>query len=109
MKKLILLGACLLAFTGCPAQTVGVAEPDIVVVRIDDGIGNTNTDITITRGENKTEYLTFKPSHGEKGLRVSGQAYYKLIYKLYQEGYVLQSTFTGLTGSSATLLFVKAK
>ena len=105
MKKLILMGACLLAFSACPAQTVK-AEPDIVVVRVSDGA---NVNVTITRGESKTEYLEFKNGAFEKGLTASGQGYYKLFYKLYQEGYALQSTFSGVQVGFTTLLFVKAK
>ncbi|MGI4875678.1 MAG: hypothetical protein ACRYFX_31360 [Janthinobacterium lividum] len=105
MKKLLLLCACLWALA-LPFRAVAAGPPDIVVVRISDGIGGTITAI-ITRGEGKSERVTFDSSRGDKGLIAASEGYYKLVHQLYQEGYTLQSTFSSSGAFVVTLLFVK--
>jgi len=83
-----------------------VAPPaDIVVVRIFDS--GTSVNAVIIRGEGKSEKVVFNSSITDKRLTESSEGYYKLFQRLYQEGYVLQSTFSNDT-SLITLLFVKA-
>jgi hypothetical protein len=103
MKKLFLLGACLLALSGSPVMAQ-VAAPDIVVVRVYDG---SVVQFVIVRGEGKTEMMKFDGGFTDKRMVSVGEAYYQLYNKLYQEGYVLQNTVTTST-TATTMLFVKA-
>lgn len=104
MKKLILLCACLLALAAPLRAAVG--PPEIVVVRIRDTGGDLT--VLITRGEGKSELLTFKGGVSDKGIRQSAEGYYTFLNKLYQEGYSLKGTFVnGQFSAFTTLLFVK--
>ena len=105
MKKLLLLCACLLALAS-PLRALA-DPPDIVVVRIKDGVSGSITAI-ITRGEGKSETVTFDAGGSEKGLATASEGYYKLFHSLYQSGYTLQSTFSSGGGFFTTLLFTKA-
>jgi hypothetical protein len=106
MKKLLFLGACLVALASQPvmAQTSG---PDIVVVRVIDGIAASQ--MVIVRGLGKNERIDLADGSNNKGLVSSGEAIQQAIAKLYQEGYSLRSTFGGHQGSASTLIFVKEK
>jgi hypothetical protein len=94
MKKILFLGACLVALASKPvmAQTAG---PDVVVVRVTDGLVASQIDLPVG-------------TH-TKGLVSSGEVIQQAIAKLYQEGYSLKSTFGGHQGSASTLVFVKEK
>jgi len=59
--------------------------------------------MSITRGPGKSEYLEFINGTTEKRLSASGEGYYKALFKLYQEGYSLQSTFTAQISESSSL------
>jgi len=104
MKKLLLLGACLWALAAAPARAQ--TEPaDIVVVRIfDNGV---SVNAIITRGEGKNEKVAFTSGGLDKRLQASGEGYYNLFQKLYQEGYMLQNTFGAGDSGLTTLLFAK--
>ena len=104
MKKLLFLGACLVALASQPvmAQTGGA---DVVVVRVYDGTGK----FVIGRPGGKIEELSFNPNYTSKGLAESTDQLQKAIASLYQQGYTLKSTFGGAGGSVATLIFVKEK
>ncbi len=111
MKKLFWLCACLLALLVNPV-TCSAQSPDIVVVRIADAGGKVRCAITGAKG--RSEVVEFDSGASEKSLTAAGQGYYNVFDKLYQEGYSLQSTFTGqgIIGSNVytsliTLLFVK--
>lgn len=108
MKKLLFLGACLVVLSSQPvmAQTGG---PDIVIVRLAEGAGTIHA--VITRGEGKSEEIEFPNGSKNKGLIASSEGYYKMINKLYQEGYVLKSTFSSsnINAENMTLLFVKGQ
>jgi hypothetical protein len=97
MKKLVFFAACLLTL-GLHPITSYAADPDIVVVRIHEG--DTNVRAVISHGEGK-----------EKRLVASADGYHKLLFKLYQEGYTLKSTFSasGVNVTSTTLLFIKGQ
>lgn len=103
MRKLLFLSACLLALAARPvmAQT---ASPEIVVVRVYEY--PTKVHLVLTRGEGKSEVVEFDSGASDKRLSTSGEGYYKVVNKLYQEGYALHSTFSGAQGYT-TLLFVK--
>ena len=103
MKNLFLLLACVLALLANPV-IAAAADPEIVVVRIYENYNEVG--MSIIRGAANAEYLEFKNGSSKKDLIQSGQGYHKVLFKLYQEGYVLQSTFTSQinTGSSLTTL-----
>jgi hypothetical protein len=102
MKKLLFLGACLVALASQPvmAQTGG---PSIVVVRADYA-GGLSYRISISRGEGKTEIIEVK----DKGNALV-EAYQKAITQLYQEGYSLKDSFTASAATGANLVFVKGQ
>jgi hypothetical protein len=105
MKKLLFLGACLVALASQPvmAQTGGV---DVVVVRVFDNGSSVN--LVINRGPGKSEKVFFGSGGNDKHLADTAEAYQQLIAKLHQEGYGLKSTFPAVNGL-ATLVFVKEK
>lgn len=109
MKKLLFLGACLVALASQPvmAQT-GNAE--VVVVRLEESLRRVY--VSVTRADGKSEQLEFESGSGNNGLDNSGQGYQKLIAGLYQQGYRLQSTFSSTLSATAdrtTLIFVKGQ
>jgi hypothetical protein len=105
MKKLVFLGACLLALGSSPvmAQTGG---PEVVVVRLFDN--GTSVNLVISRGPSKSEKVAFGSGGRDERLTETAEAYQQLVAKLYQEGYSLKSTFTAVNGL-ATLVFVKGQ
>ena len=105
MKKLLLLCACLLALASPLRALAG--PPAIVLVRILDN--GPSIKVIITRGEGKSEQVEFDGGPSDKKLPLASEGYYKVIHKLYQEGYTLQSTFNSTQGAYTTLLFVKAQ
>ena len=85
------MSACLLALAARPAAAQ-TQTPDLVLVQMFD-VG-ASVQLMITRGEGKSEKVEFRSGGSDKGLTASGEGYYKVFSKLYQEGYALQSTFT---------------
>ena len=83
--------------------------PDIIVVRVREG--DLTIHVVITRGEGKSEEIEFPNGSRDKRLIASSEGYYKTINKLYQEGYVLKSTFSSsnVNAENMTLLFVKGQ
>ena len=104
MKKLLFLGACLVALNSQPvmAQT---GTPEVVVVRVVDSGGR----FVIGRPGGKTEEVSFSSTYSSKGLAESAVQLQQAVAALYQQGYALKSTFTGSGGSVSTLIFVKEK
>ena len=108
MKKLLLLCACLLALSVNPVLS-HAGDPQMVVVRLHEY--DTSVHLAITHGDGQTEFLKFDSGITEKRLMASAEGYHRVLLKLYQEGYVLQSTFSAAptaSGTFTTLLFVKA-
>lgn len=103
MKNLLFLCACLWALA-TPLRAVA-GPPDIIVVRIYEGNSIT---AFITRGAGKTEKVSFENGITDENMTLASEAYYKLLQRLYQEGYTLQSTFSPGTVGTITLLFIKA-
>jgi hypothetical protein len=103
MKKLLFLGACLLALTSQPVIAQTVRPPVVVVQLYFSGISTHH--IAITRGEGQTEDIEFK----DQGTKEHGtaEAYQRALARLYQEGYTLKSTFSLGTLSTVTLVFEK--
>jgi hypothetical protein len=110
MKKLLFLGACLVALASSPvmAQTGGT---DVVVVRITEEA--VTVYVSVTQADGRSEQWKFVNGSTGKRLDESGQGYHKLLAGLYQQGYHLQSTFSGNVGpadvSRVTMIFVKDK
>ena len=106
MKKLLFLGACLVALASQPvkAQT---SKPSVIVVRVNDV--NAGGKMVIVREGGKTEELEFAGGYSLKQLSSSGLLMQQVFSKLYEEGYSLKSTFGGSSGFGSTLLFVKEK
>lgn len=104
-NKLFLLFVCLLALLTNPVKAAAGA-PEIVVIRIFEKYKE--VDMSIVRGPGKTEYLEFKSGATETKLGEAGQGYHNVLFRLYQEGYVLQSTSTSQvnSGSSFTTLIL---
>jgi hypothetical protein len=103
MKKLLLLSACLLALSSAPvkAQTAG---PQVIVVQVYFTALNTGH-LTITRGEGQIENIEFKSTHSRQ--TNEAETYQRVFNKLYQEGYLLKSTFGPGAGTLSTLIFAK--
>jgi hypothetical protein len=104
MKKLLLLGACLVALASSPVMAQA-SEPEVLVLRIDDGNGY----MVIAWPDGKTEELQFNALSTKKGLVTSSAQFQKLIASLYKQGYVLKSTFAGQQAVFTTLVFIKEK
>jgi hypothetical protein len=110
MKKIFLLSACLWALAG--SAQAQAEPPAIVVVRVRDY--KTSATIFITRGEGKTEKIEIdgKLLSLDKSMTAVSEGYYKVINKLYQEGYILQNSggvSDPSTGGVLTYLFVKSQ
>jgi hypothetical protein len=104
MKKVFLLGACLVALASAPAkaQTGG---KEVVVVRVIDDFGRSK--IIIARPEGKTEEVDFNGGASASSLKQGAITLQRVISGLSQEGYVLKSTFSGSGSNGATLVFIK--
>jgi hypothetical protein len=108
MKKLLFLGACLVALASSPAmaQTGGA---DIVTMKVKESFGTLQ--IIISRSTGKPEVLNFP----QKDLKEDGAieaATQQVIAKLYQEGYALKGSFGGsypASGTRSTLVFTKGQ
>jgi hypothetical protein len=91
MKKLMFLGACLVALASQPvmAQT---GTPEVIVVRISETLGIGGIHLVIIRPDGKGESVDVTGvGMTEKKLIESGQAYQRVFAKLYQEGYSLKA------------------
>lgn len=112
MKKLLYLLA-LLCCIGLPtwairsARTQAAGKPDIVVVRIREGEFKVRA--VITRGKGKNQLVEFETGSREQGLTSSAEGYYGLLEPLYQEGYVLKSTFSSANVNSEGITLVLEK
>jgi hypothetical protein len=102
IKKLVFLGACLVALASSPVAAQASAPEVVVVVRI---LNN----LVIVRPGGKTEEVDYAGGTNAKSLTDSGITVQRVITKLYQEGYVLKSTYSGSAVSGATLIFLKEK
>ncbi|WP_460584560.1 hypothetical protein [Hymenobacter arcticus] len=104
MKKLLFLGACLVALASSPtlAQTSG---PDIVVVKVAEF--QNNTQIAIAHGEGKAEVMELEGGAGPNAMSQSAKRVEQVLAKLYAQGYVLKSTYSGYGGNMSTLVFLK--
>jgi hypothetical protein len=107
MKKLLVVLGFVL-FVGGGSAWAQAASADIVIVRLNDSAGNVR--LVVERGTEKPEIVEFEGGYTEKSNRLSAKGYYEVFAKLYQQGYILQSTIPGPSGAGgalSTLLFVK--
>ena len=104
MKKLLFLGACLVARASAPAKAQ-TAAAEVVVVRLLDATGRGK--LVIARPGGKTEEVELNGGVNSASLKESALTLQQVITNLSQEGYALKSTFTGLQGYGATLVFIK--
>jgi hypothetical protein len=104
MKKLLFLGACLVAFASQPvlAQTGG---PEVVVVRFG-YVGASKLRAYIARGADKVEE---QENPGKNRMPDEAAFCQQLITKLYQEGYTLKGSFSTGNIPPASMVFVKDK
>jgi hypothetical protein len=106
MKKLLFLGACLVALASQPvmAQASG---PDVLVVRVVEIYGRTL--ITIERAGQEPEEIIFDwNGRPGKGARAS-KGYYDALARFYQQGYQTQAIIPGShssTGEVFTTIFL---
>lgn len=102
MKKLLFLGACLVALASQPvmAQTGGA---DVVVVHFYHN-GTPRLYAAVARNGAKAEVQDMKGDGAEET-----EFCQRIIAKLYQEGYTLKSTFGGSGSMTGTLVFVKGQ
>jgi hypothetical protein len=108
MKKLLFLGACLVALASQPAlaQTTTL---DVIVMSVRTaGIGRTRIVLAYSGGKTE-EKLVKNMSNSDKAQDEATAAYQDIIAKLYQQGYSLKSTFSEFQGSLSTLVFVKGQ
>ena len=102
MKKLLLLGGSLLAGAGSLARTQG-GGADVVVVRFYySAYGGLNA--VIARGAAPPETLKMKGREPEEA-----QFYQQVIARLYQDGYVLKTTFSFGAYNQSNLVFTKGQ
>ena len=98
MKTFLL--SIFLLFLSAQSLRAQAAPPEIIIVRIIEYTGS--VDVVITRGPGKSEYLEFNSGPFKKQMITASEKYYDLLSKLYQEGFVLQSTFTASTDANST-------
>jgi hypothetical protein len=106
MKKLLLLSAGLLVapYLLGQAQT---GAPDMVVVKVSET--QSSTLLVIARGEGQSEIMELEGGGGSNAMTQSAKRVHQVLTKLYAQGYVLKSTFTGDRGSMSTLVLVKER
>jgi hypothetical protein len=106
MKKLLCMGIGLLALAAQPglAQTSG---PDIIVVKVAEF--QNNTQIVIARSEGKSEVMELEGGAGPNAMTQSAKKVQQVLTKLYAQGYVLKSTFSGYQGNMSTLVLIKGQ
>jgi hypothetical protein len=111
MKKLLYLLA-LLCCIGLPTWAIRsnhtlAGKPDIIVVRVRENEFKVRA--VITRGKGKNQFVEFETGSREPGLTTSAEGYYVLLEPLYQEGYVLKSTFSSsnVNAEGVTLVLEK--
>lgn len=106
MKKLLLLSAGLLLAPYLPAQAQ-TSAPDMVVVKVSETQGSTL--LVIVRGEGQSETIELEGGGGPNAMTQSAKRVHQVLSRLYAQGYVLKSTFTGDHGSMSTLVLVKER
>ena len=108
MKKLLFLGAYLVALASAPvkAQTAGA---DVVVVKVQEAI-NGSLKITVCRGAGKSEVTDVKAREAVAAGN-GAEAVQQVIAKLSQEGYSLKTSYGGGWNYAITntLVFIKGQ
>ena len=104
MKKILFLGACLVALASQPvmAQTGGA---DVVIVQTY-FTGISTLHIAVTRADGQTQEAEVKDAGNVKS-HVVAVALQQTLAKLVQEGYTLKSNFAFGVNQVQTLIFEK--
>jgi hypothetical protein len=102
MKKLLFLGACLVALASHPvmAQTGGA---DVVAVKMLEYAGEQR--ITATHSNKKTDEVSSKT--GRTNLPEAGVTLQKVFTTLHQQGYMIKGSTPTYAGSIGTFILVK--
>jgi hypothetical protein len=112
MKKMLFALGCLLALSSAPVRAQD--GPAVVVVRVLERPDKVR--LTLARGGDKVEVLEFSGEVSAQGAETAAREYQRVLARLYEEGYVLQSTVPGSPGNSVsnaaitastTLVFVR--
>jgi hypothetical protein len=108
MKKLLFLGACLVALASSPVKAQTGAA-DVVVMTVKSVVLGRKR-VVIGYSDGKTEEQIIKNVIvSDKGQDEGITQYQAIIAKLYQQGYPLKSTFSQDEGRSTSLIFVKGQ
>ena len=109
MKKLLFMGACLVALSASPVQAQ--TDVDVTVVRVTAIAPYTY--VTITRPGGKQEEIEFNNYGKDTGKKqLVGVGLQQVVADLYQQGYELKSTFDtqmSASSSASVLLFIRKK
>jgi hypothetical protein len=108
MKKLLFLGACLMALASQPVMAQTAASDVIVMSVRTAGIGRTRVVLAYSGGKTE-ETIIRNMSASDKAQDEATAAYQELIAKLYKQGYALKSAFSEFQGGVSTLVFVKGQ
>jgi hypothetical protein len=105
MKKLVFLGACLVALASQPVKAQ-IGTTDLVVIKVSETRNFLR--FSIARGQQAPEEVQIDLGKEEK----ASAAYYTILSKYYVQGYVLQAVIPGLTSGvnwlDSTLILGKA-
>ena len=109
MKKILVIVACLLVGACVSARAQQGAGPEVVTVKVNDGIYHP-LQLIISRDSGPAEVLTFDAKEMRKpGAKEA--ATQQVLAKLYREGFVVKNSFGGgdRYGNVNTLIFVREK
>jgi hypothetical protein len=108
MKKLLFLGACLVALSSSPVMAQAGGTEVVVMSMRTASLGRTRVVLAYSGGKTE-EKLIKNMSNSDKAQDEATSAYQEIITNLYQQGYSLKSTFSGFQGGFSTLVFVKGQ
>ncbi|MGI4867579.1 MAG: hypothetical protein ACRYFZ_26905 [Janthinobacterium lividum] len=112
MKKLLFLGACLVALASQPvrAQTGGM---DVLVVRVEET--NAHVSLTVERAGQEPEGIGFDYDRRPGKAGRASKGYLDALSKFYEQGYIVQAVIPGVTYTAiggvtySTLIFTKPR
>jgi hypothetical protein len=104
MKKLLFLGACLVALASVPAKAQ-IGGTEVVVVQVY-STGTGTFHLAVTRANGQTEDTEVRDGFNPKD-HAGAVACQRAFAKLVQEGYTLKSTFSSDLYRTTTLVFEK--
>ena len=111
MKKLLFLGACLVALASQPVMAQ-VGKQDVVMVRVREQLGETH--LIIERMGQGPEEINIEWNDKAGKNMSAAKGYLGALDKLFQQGYQLQAVIPGVAvtmpsvNATSTLVFTKA-